>query len=370
MSSRISFLDLAASHRELRPALDQRWCEIVGSSGFVGGEAVDHFERDFANYCGATQAIGVANGTDALELILQGLGIGGGDEVIVPSNTFIATAEAVVRCGATPVYVDVDPATALVDDDIVRAALTPHTAAVMAVHLYGQAVDVAALRAVTDPAGVMVIEDAAQAHGARSGGRRVGSLGVAAAFSFYPGKNLGALGDGGAVTTDDPVLAANIRSMANHGRSIRSRYEHDLVGRNSRLDGLQAAFLRVKLGHLDEWNVRRRVVAGLYRELLPDRFSPFTVTEPSAHAFHLFVVRCAMDRELVGKALSAADIDWGIHYPVPCHQQAPYRAEAGLELAVVEELAGEIISLPMHPHLDAADVERVCEVLGDVAHLA
>lgn len=363
---RVPFLDLAALHAEVRDQLDKAWHETIERNGFVGGEALDRFEQDFAGFCGAAHAVGVANGTDALELVLAGLGIGPGDEVIVPANTFIATAEAVVRVGATPVFVDVDRATALLTPEHVSAALTPRTAAVMAVHLYGQLVDMPALLAVCDPAGVAVIEDAAQAHGATLNGRRAGSFGVAAGFSFYPGKNLGALGDGGAVTTDDAALAERIRSMTNHGRAATSRYHHDLVGRNSRLDGLQAAALSIKLAEIDRWNSQRRELADRYRAGLPAAFRPMTQAN-GLGVHHLMVVESDMAREVVGAHLDAHEIGWGVHYPVPCHRQPAYASHGPDSLPVSEALAERIISLPMYPQLGAHRVERVCDVLDGLS---
>ena len=254
----IPFLDLAGVNGALRDEYDLAWKAVLGHGRFIGGPEVARFEEEFADYCGASTCVGVGNGTDALELILAGLGIGPGDEVIVPGNTFIATAEAVVAVGARPRFVDVLPDTLLLDPAAVEAAVNPATAAVMAVHLYGQMADVTALGSITGRLGLALIEDAAQAHGARFDGHRAGSVGVAAGFSFYPGKNLGALGDGGAVTTSDPELATRIRRLADHGRSASNRYHHDLRGRNSRLDTVQAALLSVKLADLDVANTARR----------------------------------------------------------------------------------------------------------------
>jgi dTDP-4-amino-4,6-dideoxygalactose transaminase len=367
MSDPISFLDLGASHASIRPALDAVWNDTVDRNGFIGGNEVALFEEEFARYTGSRFCIGVSNGTDALELILAGLDIGAGDEVIIPTNTFIATPEAVVRAGATPVFVDVDPDTALITGEHVRNALTERTAAVMAVHLYGQSVNMTDLLAVTDPVDVAVIEDAAQAHGATWEGAPAGSLGVAAGFSFYPGKNLGAFGDGGAITTGDEQLAERIRSMANHGRSSTSKYEHDVLGRNARLDGLQAAVLRIKLGELDSWNKARREVAGLYDAKLNDNFVPFRQADGAVSVYHLYVIRCVgIDRDVVGAALDEAKIGWGIHYPIPCHQQAPFRSDNTPTIEVAEQQAGQLLSLPMHPHLTVEEIDRVCGVLNEL----
>ncbi len=360
----IQFLDLRQSHETIRAGLTEQWDNTLDTNGFIGGASVTVFEKAFARYCGVAHAVGVANGTDALELILTGLGIGQGHEVIVPANTFIATAEAVVRVGAKPVFVDVDSATALLTADLVEAAITTRTAAVMAVHLYGQMVDMERLLEVTRPHGIAVIEDAAQAHGATWKGKRAGSWGIAAGFSFYPGKNLGALGDGGAVTTDDHALATTIRSLANHGRAEHSKYEHDIVGRNSRLDGLQAALLTVKLDELDNWTKGRREAAALYDRLLPDSFVPITQAEEAVGVYHLYVIRSEkIPRQVVADALSDNNIGWGIHYPIPCHRQRPYQNHVIEHLPVTDTQSSQILSLPMHPHLTSDEIERVCDVL-------
>ncbi len=361
----IRFLDLVATHEEVRAELDAIWDTTVSTAGFVGGAEVAAFEEEFAAYSGAARCIGVANGTDALELILEAAGFGPGDEIIVPANTFIATAEAVVRVGATPVFADVDPDTMLITGDHIRAAATPKTVAVMAVHLYGQMVDADDVGKACDDLGLAFVEDSAQAHGATWNGATAGSVGLAAGFSFYPGKNLGALGDGGAVVTNDAALADKIWQISNHGRSVSSRYEHDVVGRNSRLDGLQGATLRIKLRRLNDWNARRRAVADWYRQYLPASLVPLTIREEAESVHHLGIVRCVgMTRDEASAKLDAAGIGWGIHYPIPCHLQKPFGGSTG-EFEVSERLAGEIISLPMHPHLSEADVERVAKTLTD-----
>ncbi len=360
----IRFLDLVTTHQEIRAELDSIWDQTVSTGGFVGGGELGGFEAEYAEFCGTTEAIGVANGTDALELILAAAGIGKGDEVIVPANTFIATAEAVASVGATAVYADVDPDTMLITGDHIRSVATPKTAAVMAVHLYGQMVDATDVGAACADLGIAFIEDSAQAHGATWDGKRAGGVGLAAGFSFYPGKNLGALGDGGAVTTNDPVLAEKIRSLSNHGRSLNSKYEHDLLGRNSRLDSLQAAALRIKLRHIDRWNQGRRDAFNWYGQNLPDSLVQLSIRPEASAVHHLGIVRCVgQTRDEVAAKLDAADIGWGIHYPIPCHLQAPVGGSVG-EFPVSERLASEIISLPMHPHLTEAEVARVCEVVS------
>lgn len=368
----VPFLDLRAGNDEVRDDLDRCWQTAVDQSGFVGGDAVSVFEMAFARYCGQPHAVGVANGTDALTLILQGLGVGAGDEVIVPTNTFIATPEAVSNVGATPVFIDVDPATLLMQPDRVRGAITDRTAAVMAVHLYGQMVDMVGLAEVCREARLHLIEDAAQAHGARRDGHVAGSLGIAAAFSFYPGKNLGALGDAGAIVTADRELAAVIRSLANHGRSETSASEHLRIGSNSRLDSLQASLLTVKLDRLDDWNEQRRSVHRWYRELLPAGATPVSVAGSSEPVHHLEVVQVD-HRDDVRVRLAEAGIATGIHYPVPCHRLAAFSDSEPRDpnddrqtphLAVSEAAAGRILSLPMYPQMGRDAVVAVCDALG------
>ncbi|MFZ0118491.1 MAG: DegT/DnrJ/EryC1/StrS family aminotransferase [Pseudonocardiaceae bacterium] len=368
----IPFLDLHGVNNGLRDEFDLAWKSVLDHGHFVGGPEVDRFEREFATYCEAKACIGVANGTDALELILSGLGIGRGDEVIVPTNTFIATAEAVRTTGARPRFVDVCPDTLLIDPAAAQAAINSSTAAIMAVHLYGQMVDPEPISAIAAAHGLALIEDAAQAHGAWHQGTSAGSMGVAAGFSFYPGKNLGALGDGGAVVTSDLALADRIRSMANHGRSVTDRYLHDLAGRNSRLDTLQAALLSAKLPRLDAGNSRRAAAMAAYREMLPRGCTPVSVQPGAEPVYHLAVIQVDHRGE-VGAALTAAGIGWGVHYPIPCHQQPALAGPqspvgekqlAAHEFPVAERAAGRILSLPMSPTLTIEQVTRVCDVLG------
>jgi dTDP-4-amino-4,6-dideoxygalactose transaminase len=358
----VPFLDLIGVNAEVREDLDLAWKRVLEHGRFVGGPEVGAFESEFAQACGTAHAVGVANGTDAIELVLLALGFGVGDEVIVPANTFVATAEAVRAVGARVRFVDVLPDTLLIDPDAVAAAVGPRTVAVLAVHLFGQMVDVDRLAAVTERHGLALIEDAAQAHGARFAGRRAGSVGRAATFSFYPGKNLGALGDGGAVVTDDAALAERVRSLADHGRSRTHRDRHELVGRNSRLDTVQAAALSIKLPHLDAQNAARRRVADHYRRSLPPSVA-FVAQHPLAECVHhLAVVRVA-DRAAATAALDAAGIGWGVHYPVPCHLQPAFLSDGAEPLPVAEAAARVILSLPMSPVLLAEQVDRVCQVL-------
>jgi dTDP-4-amino-4,6-dideoxygalactose transaminase len=363
MSDRIPFLDVPAAYAELRDDLDEAARRVMASGQFILGPDVAAFEEEFAAYCGARHAIGVGSGLDALRLILLGYGLGPGDEVVVPSNTFIATWLAVSQVGAAPVPVEPDPETHNVTAAGVEAALTARTKAIMPVHLYGQPADMDELAALGRDHGIPVIEDAAQAQGARLRGRRAGALADAAGFSFYPGKNLGALGDAGAITTDDDALADRVRLLRNYGSS--RKYHHDVPGMNSRLDSLQAAFLRVKLRRLDEWNERRRAVAARYLELLDgvdDLVLP-AVPDWAEPVWHLFVVRHPRRDELQER-LAAAGVDTIIHYPIPPHRAGAYAEEfGGRSLPVAERLADEVLSLPMGPHLPLPDVERVADAV-------
>jgi dTDP-4-amino-4,6-dideoxygalactose transaminase len=337
----------------------------MSSGQFILGPEVTAFEEDFAAYCEVGHAIGVGSGLDALRLILLGYGVGDGDEVLVPSNTFIATWLAVTQAGATPVPVEPDLLAHNVTAEGLEAALTHATKAIMPVHLYGQPADMDAIAALGRERGIPVIEDAAQAQGTRYRGRRTGSLGDAAGFSFYPGKNLGAAGDAGAVTTDDPELADRIRMLRNYGSKVK--YHHDFPGLNSRLDSVQAAALRVKLRHLDDWNERRRSVAAQYLERL-DGIEGLTMPATPNWAepvWHLFVVRHP-HRDALQERLATAGVDTIIHYPIPPHLSGAYAAEfEGRALPVAERLADEVLSLPIGPHLALDDANRVAEAVRE-----
>lgn len=372
----VPFTDLRAMAGEVWPEIEQEYVACLLDGAYIGGPALTAFERQWAAYCGADHAVGLASGTDALELCLIALGIGAGDEVVVPANTFIATAAAVVRAGAAPRFADVSEDTLLMTSRTLAEAITPRTRAVIVVHLYGQTPDMTDLVATAERAGVAVIEDAAQAHGAEWDGRRAGSFGIAACFSFYPAKNLGAFGDAGAVVTSRPELADQIRSLANHGRSHgHAHYDHDRIGTNSRLDALQAILLSGKLARLDAWTERRIVLASRYRELLGGpEFSGtglrLTASAPLArHVHHLFVVRVAL-RDGVRAELTRRGIETGVHYPVPCHRQPPLRRFADHPLPVAEQAAGEILSLPMFPHMTDSQVDYVCESLAEALRAA
>jgi dTDP-4-amino-4,6-dideoxygalactose transaminase len=365
MTGQIPFLDLAAMTREVRDTVEVAWGRLLESSRFIGGDAVEEFEHAWASYCGVPHALGVGNGTDAIQLTLTALGIGPGDEVILPTNTFVATAEAVVLAGAVPRFADVSPDTLLLTAGGLEAALTRRTKAVIVVHLYGQMPDMDALCAVADAAGIAVIEDAAQAHGATWRGRPAGSVGIAGCFSFYPGKNLGAFGDAGAVVTADADLARRIGVLRDHGRATGSHYRHVMVGTNSRLDAVQAVVLTAKLSRLDAWNEARRSIASRYQTAFasgPGR--PVGEIPGARGTYHLAVLRVP-DRALVREQLTAMGVQTQIHYPIPCHQQAPYRRFADRPLPVAERTAGEVLSLPMFPHMTDDQVARVCDAVHE-----
>jgi dTDP-3-amino-3,4,6-trideoxy-alpha-D-glucose transaminase len=356
------------------PALMDELLETVARvarrAAFTLGPEVEAFEAEYADYCGTAHAIGVSSGTEALALTLRALEIGPGDEVLVPANSFIATAEAVSFAGASPRFLDVDAQTALITAEAVQEAIGPRTRCVIPVHLYGRTVELDPIVALARDRGLSVIEDAAQAHGALLGARRAGSIGDAGCFSFYPAKNLGAWGDGGAVVTSDKRLAERVGLLRAHGE--RTRYHHELIGTTARLDALQAAILRVKLRRLDRWNAgRRRVAAALTRALSDCTLTPpAPAREDGDHVFHQFVVQSG-DRERLREQLAAAGIATAIHYPVPIHQTPAYAAGSTAQpaLAVAEALAEQIVSLPMHPAMTDEEIARVATAVHAVAKL-
>lgn len=363
----IPFLDLGAAYRELGSQIDAAVARVLASGHYILGPEVESFEEEFAHYCQAAHCIGLANGLDALHLALRAMDVGPGDEVIVPSNTYIATWLAVSQCGATPVPVEPVEGTYNIDPALIEAAITPRTRVILPVHLYGQPADMDPILAIARKHGLRVLEDGAQAHGARYKGARIGGHGDAVAWSFYPGKNLGGLGDGGAVTTNDAAIADRLRVLRNYGSRVK--YVNDVQGWNSRLDPIQAAVLRVKLMHLDEWNARRAAIARQYLDglaamdlLLPD------VPAWAAPVWHLFVVRHAQ-RDPLQQRLTAAGVGTLIHYPIPPHKQAAY-ASSGFaqdEFPVASRMAAEVLSLPMGPHLAMDDVLRVIKAVQATA---
>ena len=359
----IPFLDLRRAYQELQAEIDAAVARVLSSGWYILGEEVEAFESEWAAYCGARHAVGVANGLDALVLALRSLGIGPGDEVVVPSNTYIATWLAVSAVGAKPVPVEPDPTTHNMDPARVEAAITPRTRALLPVHLYGQPADLDPILNIARRHGLAVVEDAAQAHGARYKGRRIGGHGDAVCWSFYPSKNLGAMGDAGAVTTNRADVADRIRVLRNYGSRVK--YVNEVQGVNSRLDPIQAAILRVKLAVLDEWNMRRAGVAALYQQEL----AGLDIGLPCVPAWadpvwHLFVIRGA-NRDGLQRQLAREGIQTMIHYPIPPHRQQAY---AGLSMApealpVANRLAGEVLSLPIGPHLSRDDALRVVETV-------
>jgi dTDP-4-amino-4,6-dideoxygalactose transaminase len=357
----IPLVDLKKQYAPLKEEMLSRIADVLDGMHLFLGENVQKLGSEFAQVCQARHGIGVSDGTAALHLILRALGIGAGDEVITVSHTFIATAEAIALAGATPVFVDIDPATYLMDVAQVEAMITARTRALLPVHLYGQTVDMDPLRELASRYGLRVIEDACQAHGAEYKGRRAGGLGDVAAFSFYFSKNLGAYGEGGAITTNDDALAHKMRMIRDHGSE--RRYHHDLLGWNARLDEIQAAVLRVKLSHLIDWNAQRRAHAQRYSERL--RGTPVTtpVEMPgNCHVYHLYVIR-APQRDALQAWLKEREIATGIHYPIPIHLQPAFRSlgyRAG-DLPATEHAVGEILSLPMYAELSDSEIDYVAE---------
>lgn len=362
----IPLVDLAAQFEEVKDEVRAGLEEVFQTTAFVGGRQVTAFEAEYADFVGVRHCIGVANGTDALEMSFRAVGVRAGDEVIVPANTFIATAEAVSRIGAIPVFVDVREDTLLLDPESVEAAISARTRAIAPVSLFGQIAALEEIIEVVEDRHIAVVEDAAQSQGALRHGHRSGSIARVAATSFYPGKNLGAAGDAGAVTTDDDDIARNVRLMGAHGSE--RKYEHEMIGFNSRLDTIQAVVLSAKLGRLKDWNARRREAADRYAELLEGAAGirrPVT-TEGNEHVWHLYVVRVA-GRDTVLERLQDLGVGAGIHYPIPVHLTAAFR-HLGVGLGsfpVAEGAAREILSLPLHPHITPAQQEQVVEALVD-----
>jgi dTDP-4-amino-4,6-dideoxygalactose transaminase len=368
----VPFVGLARQHATLGEELREAFDRVVGADAFILGVEVETFEREFADFCGAPECVGVASGTDAIALALIAAGVGPGDEVILPAHTFIASALGVIHAGATPVFCDVRRDSGLIDPDSARAVLSHRTAAIIPVHLYGQACEMQRINALANSRGLFVLEDAAQAHGATFDGRRVGSLGHAAAFSFYPSKNLGALGDAGAVCTRDRELSTRVRELRHLGQ--RAKGEHAVIGYNARLDGLQAALLRVKLPHLDAWNAARRAHAARLRAGLPRELVSLAERPETPCVYHLFPIRHPA-RDQIAESLRADGLEVGLHYSPAAHLHEAFAALPArarpIDLSESEGWAGQELSLPMFAELEEAEVERTiaacaaaCETLG------
>jgi dTDP-4-amino-4,6-dideoxygalactose transaminase len=363
---KVRFVDLPAQHQPLEVELREVFDRVLHNCSFVAGPEIEKFEKNFAAYLGVAQCVTVSNGTDALQLVLQALGVGPGDEVLTVPHTFIATAEGISATGARPVFVDIDPVSYTMDPALVERAITRRTKAILPVHLYGQPADMDALLAIAEKHKLPVVEDACQAHGAEYKGRKAGSIGAAGCFSFYPSKNLGCCGEGGAVTTNNIELATRVRMLRDHG-SVR-KYEHSFPAYNCRLEGLQGAILSTKLPHLDVWNNKRRAIAARYKDL----FAGTKVVTPEEmpyvrHVYHLYIVRVE-DREALRQALGEAGIETGLHYPIPLHLQRAYK-NLGYnkgDFPVSEQVASQILSLPMYAELPVEYVEYVAKTVLEI----
>lgn len=360
---KVSFVSFERMHNELENDIFEKFKEVYSKNMFIKGSELENFESSFARYCGAKYAVGCGTGLDALHLILRAYGIGEGDEVIVPSNTFIATALAVSYAGATPVLVEPDVRTYTLNPDLIEDKITKKTKAIIAVHLYGRCADMDPIIAIAKKYDLKVIEDAAQAHGSMYKGKKAGTLGDAAGFSFYPGKNLGALGDGGAVVTNDAKLAERVRMLGNYGSKIK--YHHEYQGINSRLDEIQAAFLNIKLRHLDEWNAYRNRVAEKYISgiLNKDIICPLPGDDVYQCIWHLFVIRTKR-RDDLEKYLNENGIGTTIHYPIPIHKMEAYSGVFSDELCLSETLASEVLSLPMYYGIREEEVQYVIDKIN------
>ncbi|MBE7184174.1 MAG: DegT/DnrJ/EryC1/StrS family aminotransferase [Methylobacterium mesophilicum] len=367
----IPFLDLKAQYQSIKPEIDAAVLGVLASAQYVLGDEVAAFERDFAQYCGTAHAIAVNTGTSALHLALLAAGIGPGDEVITVPFTFVASVSAIIYAGATPVLVDIDPATLTMDPKLIEAAITPRTKAILPVHLYGQMADMDAINAIAEKHGLVVVEDACQAHGAEYFGSRAGSLGLSGCFSFYPGKNLGACGEGGMVVTNDDEQAKTIRMLRDWGQS--KRYHHVLKGFNYRMEGIQGAVLKVKLRYLEEWTEKRRAHAKHYRALLGDapHITLPVEAEGRRHVWHVFALRSA-ERDALAGDLNAQGIQTGLHYPIPVHLQEAH-ADLGYrqgDFPHSEQAAREVLSLPLYPEFTPSQVETVAQAVKEFAYVA
>jgi len=366
VTQKLPFVDLKAQHAAIAADVEAAIQRVVTNADFILGADVAGFEEEFATYCEAKHAVGLDSGMSALELGMRAMGIGPGDEVITPAGSFIASSSAISFTGAAPIWVDVEPRTYNIDPELLKAAITKRTKAIMVVHLYGQPADMDRVLEIADRHGLPVIEDACQSHGARYKGRRTGAIGAFGAFSFYPSKNLGAYGDAGALTTNDDGLAEKVRMMRNYGQ--RAKYDHVFLAWNRRLDTMQAAVLRVKLPHLDAWNESRRKIASLYDELLGGTAVGLPYTSPDVeHVYHLYVIQVD-GRDSVLSELGARGIGAGIHYPLPIHLQEAYRERriGPGSFPVTEAAATRILSLPMYPEMTEPDVRRVADTVREL----
>jgi len=357
---KVPFLDLNAQNAPLRAEIDRAIADVIDSSAFAGGPFVARFEEEFAAFCDVKHAIGVGSGTEALWLALLGKGVGPGDEVITVPSTFMATAEAISYCGAKPVFVDIGESTYNLDPSLIEKAITKKTKAIMPVHLFGQCADMDPIMEVAGKHGLPVVEDACQAHGAEYKGRKAGSLGIAAAFSFYPGKNLGAMGEAGGITTNDAKLRDTMMTLRDHGQA--KKYHHSMIGWNGRMDGIQGAVLRIKLKHLAQWNEQRRKNAERYHELLGHTagLALPKAAKDRKHVYHVYAVR-VKDRDAKLKQLGERGINCGIHYPIPVHLQEAYRflGYGRGSFPVAERCAEEFLSLPLFPELNEEQIQAV-----------
>ena len=360
----IPFGDLKLQYQAIKIELDRAMQSVLDSGWFILGKNVNAFEAEFASYCGTAFAVGVGNGTDALQLALMACGIGAGDEVITTPLSATFTALAISATGALPRFVDIDPHTYNLDPTRLEEAIGPRTKAILPVHLYGQPAAMDSILSIARERGLWVIEDAAQAHGAQYKGVKAGALADIGCFSFYPSKNLGAFGDGGMVVTNDPDIAEKVRTLRNGGQ--KARYDHQVLGRNSRLDELQAAILRVKLAHLDRWNDRRRHIAALYTALLSDTVEPPIEVPQVKHVYHLYVVRCS-DRSALQAYLTERGVGTAVHYPIPIHLQKAYR-QLNLgpgSFPAAEQAAEQVLSLPIYPELTDTKVRQIAACIQD-----
>lgn len=366
MATNIPLVDLKAQYQSIKTEIDSTIQRVLDNAEFILGREVTLFEQEFAAFCQVDYAVGISSGTDALHLALRACGVGSGDEVITTSFTFTATAEAIAMCGAKPVFVDIDPKTYNIDPDRIESAITGRTKAIVPVHLYGLPADMLAICEIAQRRGLFVIEDAAQAHGASVDGRSTGQFGRAAIFSFYPAKNLGAYGDGGAIVTNDRMLADRVRMLRDHGRV--SKYGHEMLGFGARLDALQAAILRVKLKYLGVWNEARRSRAEYYRQRLAQLHVILPYVPPSVnHVYHLFVIR-VQDRDRILSELKARSIGAIVHYPVPLHLQLAYKDldyRPG-DMPAAEQAAHEVLSLPLYPEMTNDQADRVIAALTEL----